>query len=47
MCCWMGSRDWIDCNVVRYFSIELLEWGHTFFWFLEVAIQNMCQFILG
>ena len=22
MCCWMGSHDWIVCNVVRYFSIE-------------------------
>ena len=35
MCCWMGShfRDWIDYNGVT-FSIELLEWGHTFsdFW---------------
>ena len=31
MCCWMGSRfhDWIDYNGVA-FSIELLEWGHTF-----------------
>ena len=31
MCCWMGSHfhDWIDYNGVA-FSIELLEWGHTF-----------------
>ena len=28
---WMGSHfhDWIDYNGVT-FSIELLEWGHTF-----------------
>ena len=35
MCRWMGSHfhDWIDYNGVA-FSIELLEWGHTFsdFW---------------
>ena len=35
MCCWMGSyfHDWIDYNGAT-FSIELLEWGHTFldFW---------------
>ena len=31
MCRWMGSHfhDWIDYNGVA-FSIELLEWGHTF-----------------
>ena len=31
MCHWMGSHfhDWIDYNWVA-FSIELLEWGHTF-----------------
>ena len=31
MCCWMGSHfhDWIDYNGVA-FSIQLLEWGHTF-----------------
>ena len=35
MCHWMGSHfhDWIDYNDVA-FSIDLLEWGHTFsgFW---------------
>ena len=35
MCRWMGSHfhDWIDYNGVA-FSIELLQWGHTFsdFW---------------
>ena len=35
MCRWMGwhFHDWIDYNGVA-FSIELLEWGHTFkdFW---------------
>ena len=31
MCCWMGSHfhGCIDYNGVA-FSIELLEWGHTF-----------------
>ena len=31
MCHWMGwhFHDWIDYNGVA-FSIELLEWGHTF-----------------
>ena len=35
MCRWMGSHfhDWIDYNVVA-FSIELLEWGCTFLFFL-------------
>ena len=36
MCCWIGLHfhDQIDYNGVSYFSIELLEWGHTFsdFW---------------
>ena len=35
MCRWMGSHfhDWIEYNWVA-FSIEFLEWGHTFsdFW---------------
>ena len=33
MCHWMGSHfhDWIDYNGV-VFSIELLEWAHTFLW---------------
>ena len=35
MCCWMGLlfHDWKDQNGVA-FSVELLEWGHTFldFW---------------
>ena len=32
MCRWMGSHfhDWNDYNGVA-FSIELLEWGRTFF----------------
>ena len=31
MCRWMGSHfhDWSDYNGVA-FSMELLEWGHTF-----------------
>ena len=34
MCHWMGSHfhDWIDYNGVAL-SIELLEWGRTFFGF--------------
>ena len=35
MCHWVGSHfhEWIDYNGVA-FSLELLEWGHTFseFW---------------
>ena len=34
MCHWMGwhFHDWIDYNGVA-FSIELLEWSRTFFYF--------------
>ena len=37
MCHWMGSHfhGWIDYNGVA-FSIELLEWGHTFSEFLGI-----------
>ena len=35
MCRWMGSHfhNWTDYNGVT-FSVELLEWGHTFSGFL-------------
>ena len=40
MCRWMLSHfhDWIDYNGVA-FSVELLEWGHTFsdFWGKKVV----------
>ena len=40
MCRWMGSHfhDWSDYNEVA-FSIELLEWDHTFldFWGKKVV----------
>ena len=53
MCRWMGSyfRDWINYNVVAFFSIELLEWGCTFGIFLDETVlhiygyqmhQNVC-----
>ena len=44
MCRWMGSyfHDWIDYHGVA-FSIELLEWGHTFsdFWGKMLFIQGV------
>ena len=46
MCRWMGSHfhDWIDYNGVA-FSIELLEWGHTFsdFWGKKVHCSSYLQ----
>ena len=43
MCRWMGSHfhDWIDYNGVA-FSIELLEWGHTFsdFWVKNILLSR-------
>ena len=52
MCRWMGSHfhNWIDYHGVA-FSIELLEWGHTFSVFLgktflhiygKQMYQNVC-----
>ena len=40
MCHWMGSHfhDWIDYNRVA-FSIELLEWGRTFFFILGASLS--------
>ena len=43
MCRWMGSHlnhDWIDYNVVA-FSIELLEWGRTFFDFCSLRASSL------
>ena len=42
MCRWMGSHfhDWIDNNGVA-FSIELLEWGHTFWDFLGKTVFHI------
>ena len=38
---WMGSHfhDWIDYNEVA-FSIELLEWGRTFSYFLGKTVLH-------
>ena len=52
MCRWMGSHfhDWSEHNGVA-FSIELLEWGRTFFYFWGKTVlhisswqtyQNVC-----
>ena len=40
MCHWMGSHfhDWIDYTRVA-FSIELLEWGRTFFFILGAGLS--------
>ena len=46
MCRWMGSpfHDWIDNNGVA-FSIELLEWGHTFwdFWVRQFFVFTVSK----
>ena len=42
MCRWMGSHfhDWCDYNGVA-FSIELLEWGRTFFEFWGKTVLHI------
>ena len=42
MCRWMLSHfhDWIDYNGVT-FSIDLLEWGHTFLDFWGEKVLNI------
>ena len=42
MCRWMGSHfhDWSEYNGVA-FSIELLEWGRTFFYFWGKTVLHI------